>query len=379
MPKERLQKLLARAGVSSRRAAEALLLEGRVKVNGVVVRELGTKADAARDRIEVDGRVIAREDKAYYLVHKPKNMVTTMSDPEGRPNLGELLKQLPERVYPVGRLDFHTSGVLLVTNDGDLAQALLHPSKEVPKTYVAKLNDVASDRDLERLKNGVTLDDGYRTAPARVTRLRDEEGHTWLEITITEGKNRQIHRMIEAIGLRVMRLSRTRFAGLTSEGLRPSEMRPLDDDEVAGLKRIYQGIVEQPRVPKEREVKKARDARDKGGRDQRRSEGERRGQGGREQRKERTKAGSERPSERRGQGGRDQRSERGARAQRSEQRSVAARDGRARDSREPSVQRGQNAVSENASGPRKTVQKSRGNIAKSFDKSRSPRHKGRTS
>jgi 23S rRNA pseudouridine2605 synthase len=252
MAAERLQKLLARAGVSSRRAAEQLVLDGRVRVNGQVVRELGAKADTSRDRIEVDGRVIARESHAYYLLNKPKNLVTTLSDPEGRPSLKEVLQRVPERVYPVGRLDFHTSGVLLLTNDGDLAQALLHPSREVPKTYVAKLNAIAGDRDVEMLKRGVTLDDGYQTAPARVTRLRDEDEHSWLEITITEGKNRQVHRMIEAVGLRVMRLSRTRFAGLDSAGLRPGQLRPLDTDEIAALKRVYQGIAEPVRVPKPR-------------------------------------------------------------------------------------------------------------------------------
>jgi 23S rRNA pseudouridine2605 synthase len=243
---ERLQKLLARAGVASRRAAEELIVAGRVSVNGKVVNELGAKADLATDRILVDGRPIAREAHAYYVVHKPKGMVTTLKDPEGRPSLGEILDKLPERVYPVGRLDFHTSGVLLVTNDGDLAQALLHPSREVPKTYVAKLTDLAPDKALDLLRRGVTLDDGYRTAPALVTRLRDDEGHTWLEITITEGKNRQIHRMIEFTGLHVMRLSRTRFAGLSSEGLRPSQVRPLEPMELALLRRTYQGILEAP-------------------------------------------------------------------------------------------------------------------------------------
>ena len=252
MSAERLQKLLARSGVASRRAAEEMVQAGRVKVNGKVVTELGARADLATDRVEVDGRPIEREAFAYYVVNKPKGMVTTMSDPEGRPALNEILQKLPERVYPVGRLDFHTSGVLLVTNDGDLAQALLHPSKEVPKTYVAKLNDVVSDKALEMLRRGVTLDDGYKTAPASVTRLRDEEGHSWLELTITEGKNRQIHRMIEVTGFHVMRLSRVRFAGLSSEGLRPSEVRALEPLEIALLKRTYQGIHEAPpvRAPK---------------------------------------------------------------------------------------------------------------------------------
>jgi 23S rRNA pseudouridine2605 synthase len=239
MAEERLQKILARAGVSSRRAAEALITSGRVRVNGQAVVELGSRADPERDRIEVDGRTIAREHHVYYLLHKPRGMVTTLSDPEGRPSLGELLRDVSERVYPVGRLDFHTSGALLLTNDGDLAQALLHPSRAVPKTYVAKLSREVDDYMLRALESGVVLDDGYRTQPARVEHLRDEEGKSWLQITITEGKNRQIHRMVETLDTRVMRLSRLSFAGLSTEGLRPGALRPLSRDEVASLQREY--------------------------------------------------------------------------------------------------------------------------------------------
>lgn len=241
MTEERLQKILARAGVSSRRAAERLIVDGLVRVNGNVVSELGARADARRDRIEVDGQLIGREPLVYFVVNKPRTMVTTLRDPEGRPSLSELLGSISERVYPVGRLDFHTSGALLVTNDGDLAQALLHPSREVPKTYVAKLSGAASDRLIHALRSGVTLEDGYRTQPAQVTHLRDEDGKAWLEISITEGKNRQIHRMVEAAGGRVMRLSRLSFAGITSEGLRPGQLRPLDDSEVYLLYRTYLG------------------------------------------------------------------------------------------------------------------------------------------
>ena len=239
--RERLQKILARAGVASRRAAEQLIAEGRVRVNGTVAAELGTRADPDGDRIEVDGRPIARESHVYYLVHKPRGMVTTLKDPEGRPSLTELLRGIPERVYPVGRLDFHTSGALLLTNDGDLAQSLLHPSRAVPKTYVAKLNAEADETFLQGLERGVVLDDGYRTQPARVEHIRDDEGKSWIQITITEGKNRQIHRMVEALGARVMRLSRLSFAGLSTEGLRPGDVRPLDRDELAALRRDYLG------------------------------------------------------------------------------------------------------------------------------------------
>ena len=252
MAEERLQKLLARAGVASRRSAETLITSGEVRVNGQVVSALGAKADAERDRIEVRGRPIGFESKVYYLLHKPRAMVTTLSDPEGRPSLGDLLGSIKERVYPVGRLDFHTSGALLVTNDGDLAQALLHPSREVPKTYVAKFNVELAPRLLESLRQGVTLDDGYRTRPARVSELRVEEGKSWLEITISEGKNRQIHRMAEALGVSVMRLSRVSFAGLSTEGMRPEAIRPLTASEVAQLMRRYlpsRSTTEQPDVP----------------------------------------------------------------------------------------------------------------------------------
>src|ERR1700710_390896 len=145
MAEERLQKILARAGVASRRAAEQLITAGRVTVHGELVSELGARADAERDRIQVDGQSIAKERHVYYLIHKPRGMVTTMKDPEDRPSLSELLHKIPERIYPVGRLDFHTSGALFLTNDGDLAQALLHPSRAVPKTYVVKVNVEVGD------------------------------------------------------------------------------------------------------------------------------------------------------------------------------------------------------------------------------------------
>jgi 23S rRNA pseudouridine2605 synthase len=239
MADERLQKILARAGVASRRAAEQLITSGRVRVNGSVVTELGARADSERDRIDVDGRAIARESHVYYLLHKPRGMVTTLSDPEGRPSLGDLLGAIPERIYPVGRLDFHTSGALLLTNDGDLAQALLHPSRAVPKTYVAKLSREVDDYMLNALAEGVKLDDGYRTQPAQVEHLRDEDGKSWLEITITEGKNRQIHRMVESLDTRVMRLSRLSFAGLSTDGLRPGDYRALTSGELEALRRDY--------------------------------------------------------------------------------------------------------------------------------------------
>ncbi|HEY8431707.1 MAG TPA: pseudouridine synthase [Sandaracinaceae bacterium] len=239
MGTERLQKILAHAGIASRRAAETLIAEGRVRVNGRVVTELGTRADAHRDRIEVDGKRVVAEKPAYYIVHKPREMVTTLSDPEGRRNIGDLLARIPERVYPVGRLDYHTSGVLLVTNDGELAEALLSPRRAVPKVYAAKLKGHLGVPELDRLRNGVRLDDGYVTKKAEVFVLREEPRNTWVQITLTEGKNRQIHRMAQAIGHPVQRLVRVSFAGLTAEGLRPGEFRPLTRAELERLKKQY--------------------------------------------------------------------------------------------------------------------------------------------
>ncbi|MDW8245392.1 MAG: pseudouridine synthase [Sandaracinaceae bacterium] len=236
---ERLQKIIARAGVTSRRNAEILITSGRVRVNGQIVTELGTRVDPHRDRIEVDGRRIVVEKPAYFLFHKPKGMVCTMHDPEGRPCVGEVVKRLGVRVHPVGRLDFHTSGALLLTNDGEMTNALLHPRGHVPKVYLAKVGGVPSIETLERLRQGVTLDDGQITKPAKVFVLRSDMKSTWLHITLYEGRNRQIHRMGEAVGHEVLRLVRQSFAGITIEGLKAGEYRPLTEKEVALLKKRY--------------------------------------------------------------------------------------------------------------------------------------------
>jgi 23S rRNA pseudouridine2605 synthase len=239
MSSERLQKILARAGLGSRRAAERLIADGRVRVNGRIVKELGTKADTVHDRVEVNGQRVVAEHPVYYLLHKPRAVVTTLADPEQRASVAELMKGVTERVFPVGRLDYHTSGALLMTNDGELAQALLHPRRKVPKVYVAKLRGSLSLGHLQALREGVVLDGDETTAKAEVFVLREEHGNTWLQLTITEGKNRQIHRMGEAIGRRVMRLSRASFAELSIDGLRPGEHRSLTDKELAKLKRDY--------------------------------------------------------------------------------------------------------------------------------------------
>jgi len=236
---DRLQKLIAQSGLVSRRAAEELIVDGRVRVNGRIVRELGTKADLHHDRVEVDGKRLVAERPVYYILHKPRGVVTTLEDPEGRDTIADLLRGIDQRVFPVGRLDYHTSGALLVTNDGDLAQALLHPRKHVPKQYIAKMKGRLEVRELDALRNGVVLDDGYRTRKAELFVMREDGGNTWVHITITEGKNRQIHRMGMAIGRPVMRLSRIGFANLTTEGLRPGDYRELHGHEVEKLQKDY--------------------------------------------------------------------------------------------------------------------------------------------
>jgi len=235
---ERLQKIIARAGVSSRRAAEELITGGRVRVNGKIVDELGAKADPREDKIEVDGKRLTAQAPVYVVLHKPRNVVSTLSDPEGRPSVAELLESVGARVFPVGRLDFATSGVLLATNDGEFSQGLLHPKKGVPKTYVVKVSGLMEPSDLERWARGVELDDG-RTQPAEVRFGRHEEGKTWFEITIHEGRNQQIRRMGEATGFPVMRLARLSFAGITHEELRPGQWRFLTATELLDLRKEF--------------------------------------------------------------------------------------------------------------------------------------------
>ncbi|MDP9152375.1 MAG: pseudouridine synthase [Myxococcota bacterium] len=234
----RLQKVLARAGIASRRAAEQLITAGRVRVDGLIVTELGTKVDPRRARVEVDGQRTVAESSVYVLMHKPRGVVSTMHDPEGRPSIRELLANVLGRVYPVGRLDFNTSGVLLATNDGDFVDALIHPRRSVPKKYVVKVNGAMKPSDLDVWRRGVQLEDG-KTHPAKAKLLRYEGTKTWFELTLTEGRNQQVRRMGEATGFRVMRLARLSFAGLDAEGLRPGEWRYLSADEQRTLKNEY--------------------------------------------------------------------------------------------------------------------------------------------
>lgn len=238
MSEERLQKVLARAGVASRRAAEELIREGRVKVDGRVVRELGLRVDARTARVEVDNRRVLAEPFVYVLLHKPRGVMCTLSDPEGRDTIAPFLRHVGVRVVPVGRLDFHTSGALLCTNDGQFASRLLHPRDGVAKEYVAKVRGVLDDKGLEGWRESIDID-GRATRPAHVAVLRVEGDKTWLSIVLREGRNRQVRRLGDATGFPVMRLARTAHAGITTEGLRPGEWRHLSVEELVELKRLY--------------------------------------------------------------------------------------------------------------------------------------------
>lgn len=244
MSEERLQKLIARAGVTSRRKAEALIKAGRVKVNGVVVNELGAKANLSTDTVEVDGNAIETPSTwTYLLLNKPAGVVTTASDEFGRPTVLEFVEDQEVRVYPVGRLDFDAEGLLLLTNDGDLAAALTHPAGEVEKTYLVKVEGKVAEEASQRLLLGVQLEDGLARAlrVEDVPRMGQKTGrHSWLEITVTEGRNHLVKRMCEAIGHPVIRLRRVSFANLVLDGLRHGQVRTLEGQKLNKLREIAQ-------------------------------------------------------------------------------------------------------------------------------------------
>jgi 23S rRNA pseudouridine2605 synthase len=238
MAEERLQKVLARAGIASRRAAEELITKGRVKVDGRVIDQLGVRVDPRKAKVEVDGNRLMAEPLVYIVLHKPRGVMCTLSDPEGRPTVAELLKAVGVRVVPVGRLDFHTSGALLCTNDGEFSNALAHPRNKAKKVYVAKVQGLVIDEQLGEWRKSIEID-GRPTAPAEVRRLRYEGDKTWLELTLREGRNRQVRRLGEATGSLVMRLARISHAGVTAEDLRPGQWRHLSLDELVVLKRDF--------------------------------------------------------------------------------------------------------------------------------------------
>jgi len=230
---ERLQKVLARAGFGSRRAAEALIADGRVTVDGAPAR-LGQRIDARQERVEVDGvPVSVRDDVVYYLLNKPRRVVTTARDPEGRVTAVDLVPSEP-RVFPVGRLDYDTEGLLVFTNDGELAELVTHPRHGIEKAYLAEVSGVPSPGVVRALREGVALDDG-RTAPARVRLVQRRGDNAALEIVVHEGRNRIVRRMCEAVGHPVRRLVRTRVGPITDPRLAPGEWRPLRRREVQAL------------------------------------------------------------------------------------------------------------------------------------------------
>ncbi|WML47659.1 pseudouridine synthase [Neobacillus sp. PS3-34] len=233
---ERLQKVIARAGIASRRKAEELIKEGHVKVNGKVVTELGTKVTAS-DKVEVDEIPIEKENPVYFLMYKPRGVISSVKDDKGRKVVTDFFPLLKERIYPVGRLDYDTSGLLLLTNDGEFANLLMHPRNQIDKVYVVKTEGIPAKEDLRKLEKGIKLEDG-KTAPAKVNLLSaDKRKQTAIiEITIHEGRNRQVRRMFEAIGFPVLKLKRERYSFLTLAGLRTGEIRELTHHEVKQLR-----------------------------------------------------------------------------------------------------------------------------------------------
>ena len=234
---ERLQKILAHAGLASRREAEQWILEGRVAVNGAVVRKLGTQADPGKDSIKVDGKRIKIAAPAYYALHKPPGVITSLNDPEHRPDLTALLQNLriTRRVFPVGRLDFNSSGLLLLTNDGELAQRLTHPRFGVKKVYRVKLDRCPADEDLMVIRKGVRLEDGV-TSPAKVRIFEKLKKNAWIEIELHEGRYRELRRIFDKLGYFVEKLIRVRVGPGSLGSLPPGAVRPLSRVEVISLK-----------------------------------------------------------------------------------------------------------------------------------------------
>lgn len=234
----RLQKVIANSGLASRRKAEELIIQGRVTVNGQVVRELGTKVDPRKDHVKVDGKHLKpAPPQTFVMLNKPKHVVSTMSDPVGRPTIADLLRGVRVRVFPVGRLDFDGEGLVLLTNDGELAHRLLHPRFHVPKTYLVKVRGMLDDEDLRALERGVELEDGW-TAPAVVKKVGKATENSWLEITIYEGRTHQVKRMLDAVGHPVLRLKRTRFGPLALGDLPVGQYRYLTDREANALRAV---------------------------------------------------------------------------------------------------------------------------------------------
>jgi len=228
---ERLQKLIAAAGIASRRKAEELIVSGAVTVNGKVVKELGAKADAERDHIKVSGKLLTRKEKVYLLLNKPIGFLTSTSDPQARPLVVDLLGRYRNKVHPVGRLDFNSEGLLLLTNDGDFTHLITRAATHVPKRYEVKVKGRPTDAQLDRLRRGILIDEA-RTAPARIRRTRESASNSWFEVVLYEGRNQQLRKMFDGIGHSVIKLRRVAIGFLERERLRPGEYRQLTEAEV---------------------------------------------------------------------------------------------------------------------------------------------------
>ena len=237
---QRLQKIIAAAGVASRRHAEELITAGKVSVNGKIVTELGTKADPAHDHIKVNGRLInpglAKQIPVYVLLNKPKGFLTSMSDPTGRPLVTDLIPASLGRLHPVGRLDFNTEGLLILTNDGEFTNLITSAKNRIAKVYRVKVKGVPTDKAVDRLRRGVSIGEAERTAPAGVRLLHATKANSWFEVTLYEGRNQQIRRMFDAIGHSVMKLARTQIRHLSDRGLKTGEWRKLNAGEIKKFK-----------------------------------------------------------------------------------------------------------------------------------------------
>ncbi len=251
---ERLQKIIAHAGFASRREAETMIREGRVTVNGRVVTELGSKADPAHDHVKVDGKLITRaEPHVYILLYKPKEVMTTVEDPQGRKTVIQLVKGVRERIYPIGRLDFHSEGLILLTNDGDLAFKVSHPKHGSVKTYHVKVRGVPEERLIDKLQRGITID-GKRTLPCEIARMKTtgrnvDEGNSWFEVLLREGRTQQIRKMFQAVGHPVSKLRRVAIGPISDPKLTPGDWRELTPREVKML-----ATMQEPAKPKARRV-----------------------------------------------------------------------------------------------------------------------------
>src|SRR5699024_7393781 len=242
-PEERLQKVIAQSGVTSRRKAEQLIVDGKVKVNGKVVTKLGTKV-SVNDKVEVNGCPLEKEAPSYYLLYKPRGVITSLHDDKGRKIVTDFLMDIPERIFPIGRLDYDTSGILLLTNDGDFANLLMHPKYEIDKVYIAKIKGMPSKAELSKLKQGIKADGDLLKAVDYKIMSQDKKNKTCIsEITLHECKNRHIRRMMDQLGYPVTKLKREKYGTLTLRGLQPGDYRMLTPHEIKQMRLVAHKIV----------------------------------------------------------------------------------------------------------------------------------------